>query len=355
MKTLLLVFLAFSLFAAPLAQAPSAQADDLNPSYWEQTPLPQTGLATFYAPGMMEYVRDYRRSQGQLPDCPECVGTVALLRAGDIGRKVWLQPVDGERVGPFLVIDCARRDDVAPLAARNWAVDVSYELGQAWGMLAPLGGVTVLEDPADATAGRTVSRGLPTPFSVPPSQVVISAPTATPEFTPAAPTPWPTRMPAGLQPHEEVPTIAVVPTLPVPNLPPPLTPLVTTPTPAVTAAPATTPTPAMPAGAGALLRTPLPAATSEPQPAPEKPIEVAVGACGRRPARSGDRAHAAAPASYPAPSATPRPPARTPRPDLTPILVPGASSASELRVPTSEPQESPLIRFWRSLIERVLP
>ena len=38
--------------------------------------------------------------------CPECVGTVALLRAGDIGRKVWLQPPGGEKVGPFLVIDC---------------------------------------------------------------------------------------------------------------------------------------------------------------------------------------------------------------------------------------------------------
>ena len=74
--------------------------------------MPQTGLATYYAPGMMEYVAGYRQTQGQLPACPECVGTVALLRAGDIGRKVWLQQADGERVGPFLVIDCARRQDV---------------------------------------------------------------------------------------------------------------------------------------------------------------------------------------------------------------------------------------------------
>ena len=80
--------------------ARAVQADELTPGYWEQSPLPQTGLATFYAPGMMEYVEGYRQSQGQLPSCPECVGTVALLRAGDIGRKVWLQPPDGERVGP---------------------------------------------------------------------------------------------------------------------------------------------------------------------------------------------------------------------------------------------------------------
>ncbi len=156
-----------------------AQAEELAPGYWEQSPLPQTGLATYYAPGMMEYVEGYRQTQGQLPACPECVGTVALLRAGDIGRKVWLQQTDGERVGPFLVIDCARRQDVAPLVARDWVVDVSYELGQAWGMNRPLDGVTVLEDPADAGV-TPVRLGVPTPFYVPVGEVVISAPTATP-------------------------------------------------------------------------------------------------------------------------------------------------------------------------------
>ena len=102
-----------------LLAAYPTRAEELAPGYWEQSPLPQTGLATYYAPGMMEYVAGYRQTQGQLPACPECVGTVALLRAGDIGRKVWLQAPDGERVGPFLVIDCARRQDVAPLVARE--------------------------------------------------------------------------------------------------------------------------------------------------------------------------------------------------------------------------------------------
>ena len=106
---------------------------------------------------------------------------------------------DGERVGPFLVIDCARRQDVAPLVARGWVVDVSYELGQAWAMNRPLAGVTVLEDPADATVGP-VRLGVPTPFFVPAGEVVISAPTATPAETAAAPTPWPTRIPAGMAP-----------------------------------------------------------------------------------------------------------------------------------------------------------
>ena len=347
MKTLLLAYLAWSLLVLP-----PSQADDLVPGYWEQTSLPQTGLATFYAPGMMEYVRAYRESLGQLPDCPECVGTVALLRAGDIGRKVWLQPPDGERVGPFLVIDCARRQDVAPLVARNWAVDVSYELGQAWGMLAPLGGVTVLEDPADAAAGRILPRGIPTPFFVAPSEVVISAPTATPEFTPAAPTPWPTRVPAGLQPHAVVPTPVAVPTLPVPHLPPPLTPMVTTPTPAVTAAPAATASSGGSPGAGAGLLTPAPAET--PAPAPTSLPEVAVGRAGGG-LLEPESALTPLPSFWTTPVATPRPPARTPRPDLTPILAPGAAPSAATSAPTPEPEASPLIRFWRSVIERVLP
>jgi hypothetical protein len=53
-----------------LVSAP-ARADELAPGYWEPSPLPHTGLATFYAPGMMEYVAGYRQAQGQLPDCPE--------------------------------------------------------------------------------------------------------------------------------------------------------------------------------------------------------------------------------------------------------------------------------------------
>ena len=96
-----------ALFALIAAVLPPAQVDGLTPGYWEQTPLPQTGLATFYAPGMMEHVLDVRDGYGQMLRCPECVGTVALLRAGDIGRKVWLQPPGGEKIGPFLVIDCA--------------------------------------------------------------------------------------------------------------------------------------------------------------------------------------------------------------------------------------------------------
>ncbi len=217
--------------------APPAQTDMLDPGYWERTPLPQTGLATFYAAGMMEHVLAVRAAHGQILRCDECVGTVALLRAGDIGRKVWLQPPGGEKVGPFLVIDCAQRDDVPMLVSRNWVVDVSYEVGLLWGMDRPLDGVTVLADPA--TDGPTAGAGVavpPTPFYVPPDQVVLSTPTPAPRIapTPWQPTPWPTRLPVALATAD--PRAAAAPPAAETSFagarPTPLTPIVTTPTPA---------------------------------------------------------------------------------------------------------------------------
>ncbi|MCX6032658.1 MAG: hypothetical protein NT169_25655 [Chloroflexi bacterium] len=332
MKPLALVLAAWLLAASALSQAA-----DLVPGYWEQTPLPQTGLATFYAPGMMEYVEGYRRDRGQLPDCPECVGTVALLRAGDIGRKVWLEPPGGERIGPFLVIDCARTDDIPPLVDRNWAVDVSYEVGQFWGMDRPLDGVTVLADPADEAAPIAPSLR-PTPFSVPPDQVVVTQPTPTPAVTAvlALPTPWPTRQPAplpGVQPPETVvPQGGFALETPTPAGPPPptpLTPIVTTPTPSVrvTVAP------------------PLPAATPLPQPA-----EIAVG-----------RAGVGLLPGVPTVAAPPRPARLSPTPTVRAVVTPVATSepilpSGSMPTPTPAPtpeDDSPLLHFWRTLLELI--
>ena len=315
------------------------RADELVPGYWEQSPLPQTGLATYYAPGMMEYVAGYRQTQGQLPACPECVGTVALLRAGDIGRKVWLQAPEGERVGPFLVIDCARRQDVDPLVARDWVVDVSYELGQAWAMNRPLAGVTVLEDPADATIGP-VRLGVPTPFFVPAGEVVISAPTATPAETAAAPTPWPTRIPEGMALPGATEEPTTIPLPPTPRLPPPLTPIVTTPTPEVT------PTPVLP-----VTGTPLAPEPALPTETPVAPAaDVSVGRAGGGLLEPESVLTPVPTVIWPTLTVTSRPPARTPRPDLTPIL----PSAESTPVPVTGP-ESPLLRLWRDVLGRVLP
>ena len=203
--------------------------------YWERTALPQTGLATFYARGLMEYVEAYRRERGQLPPCPECVGSVALLRAGDIGRKVWLQPLGEEMVGPFLVIDCAHLDDVQPLLDRGWVVDISFDLGQLWGMAAPLAGVTVIADPSPAGSGPMA---VPTAFWLAPAEAQVSRPTSTPAVPAATPTRWPTRLPYALSPNDSRPAESR-PT-PLPLIPTPLTPVVTTPTPEPAAVGATT-------------------------------------------------------------------------------------------------------------------
>jgi len=306
---------------------PLAQADELDPGYWGQTPLPQTGVATFYADGLMAYVQGYRQQRGQITACPECVGTVALLRAGDIGRKVWLQPPGGERVGPFLVVDCAHREDVAPLLARNWVVDVSYEVGQLWGMTQPLAGVTVSADPSDAT-WEGLSQRVPTPFYVPPGEVVITGPTPTAAVTPARPTPWPTRLPVPLGP---LPALATVTPVPLATLPPmPLTPIVTTPTPRVTLAP-----------------TAPRAQTVSPTPSPTPMMtpEVAIGRPGLALLLATEMPSPVATATQvtPPPTLTP---VRTPRPTSQPILPPARPTPT----PTPEHGVSLWVRLWHDLL-----
>jgi hypothetical protein len=327
-----------------------AQAPEF--SYWERTPLPQQGLATYYDPGVMEQVLGYRLVAQDIDPCLDCVGMVALLRAGDIGRKVWLQPPGGDPVGPFLVVDCARRQDVQPLLDRNWVVDVSYEVGQYWGMNRPLDGVIVFEDPADLVPGRAVNR-IPTPFIVEPGEVVISPPTATP-FAPTiaiAPTAWPTRMPVPLVPISSFPSepqgqptpTQGAPTLTA-NWPSPLTPIVTTPTPLSSFG-----SPGEEAAPPAGPATPTPAAT-----------EVALGRAGGEllavfygmetpayalPTADAPPEHGSRTPVIP----TARPTlVRTPRPNLTPIL-PESPSAT----PTPTPDPSLLDRILRGLIDLV--
>lgn len=306
-----------------LAFGPVAQADELDPGYWARTPLPQIGLATFYAPGLMEYVADYRQRQGQLPACPECVGAVALLRGGDIGRRVWLQPSGGERVGPFLVIDCAHRDDIPPLLARNWVVDVSFEVGQMWGMDRPLDGVMVLEDPADADA-LSASPQVLAPLFIPRDQVVISPPTPTPATAPVRPTPWPPRAPAGSSGVEPLvsPTAVALPSGPL--LPSPLTPIITTPTP-----------------------RPRPTAVLPPTGAPmasSTPPDPAIG-------RPGQALLAEEPTPSPAAPAVSSPAASPPRPTVSPPVpvTPILPGSAPISTPAPSAEEPFLLRLWRAL------
>ena len=118
----------------------------LTPTYWEQTPLPVTGYAMYYNPGVMEPVVQYRYRTKEIDVCADCVGHVALLRAGDINRRVWVQLADGSVEGPFQVVDVAARHDIPQLLQRGWAVDVDYETAQRWGLNRPKP-VTILSEP----------------------------------------------------------------------------------------------------------------------------------------------------------------------------------------------------------------
>jgi hypothetical protein len=120
--------------------------DTLSPTYSESSPLPVAGKAMYYNPGIMQEVYAYRLRLGQVQPCSECVGYVALLRKGDLGRKVWLRWGDGTVEGPFLVIDVAARQHVGLLLTRGWAVDVDYATAIRRGMNRPVP-VTILATP----------------------------------------------------------------------------------------------------------------------------------------------------------------------------------------------------------------
>jgi hypothetical protein len=351
----LILCILFELAPRLVHAAPSAQGGDLTPGYWERSTLPEMGLATFYSAGTMDWVWNYRRTRNEVRDCPECVGAVALLRAGDIGRKVWLQPPGGELAGPFMVVDCARTEDVGPLVDRNWVVDVSYEVGQLWGMTRPLDDVIVWADPAEGNAPAPPDAA--PPAYIDPSQVVVTAPTATPEPAQAPPGGWPTRLPG---PRGTVAAAAPGETgMPsTPPLPPPIagTPTITAPT--ATPGPAGTAPPATTGGA----TVPGAASTTPPAAAATEPPAVALGRPGAgvlsRPTVSVESLMAT-----PRPTPTPRPTRDPTRPTPTPLLAPvstpvagGASAGAQgpaLPGMLSQDDASALGRLWQAFLHLI--
>jgi hypothetical protein len=80
------------------------------------------GRATYYAEGMMEQVAANRGL-----DLRGYKGGVALNRAGDLRRTVWLQWADGAVEGPFLVVDCASRRDFPERERQGYVVEVDAQ------------------------------------------------------------------------------------------------------------------------------------------------------------------------------------------------------------------------------------
>lgn len=83
------------------------------------------GYATYYAPGVMEQVAAYRGY-----DLSNYAGGVALNRAADLGRQVVILWQDGTVSGPYLVVDCARRDHCDTRESQNYVIEVDAQTAQ---------------------------------------------------------------------------------------------------------------------------------------------------------------------------------------------------------------------------------
>jgi hypothetical protein len=185
-------------------------------TYRQPSSLPASGYAMFYNPNVMQEVLSNRLAMGHVSACNECVGNVALLRAGDLNRHVWLQWADGTVEGPFLVVDVAASKDVASLLARHWVVDVDNSTAVRRGMAGPVP-VTVWASPPSASQEK-----------VPPFAPLYSAQPA--EVTALqTQAPVESAAPAAVTMQSDFPADTQVPTVtPLPPLDATLTPTVVT-------------------------------------------------------------------------------------------------------------------------------
>ena len=146
----------------------------LSPPYSDQTPLPASGKAMYYNPGVMKTVIESRRRFDHIEPCAECIGYVAMLRYGDLDRKVWLQTGPFTVEGPFHVVDAAATQHVDQLLARDWVVDVDYRTAQRWGFRMPW--VTVWDEPPLALLLATDAMPLDWDTCRPPTSAFIHSP-----------------------------------------------------------------------------------------------------------------------------------------------------------------------------------
>ena len=88
------------------------------------------GAAVLYAPTVMEATAKYRgfSLDGYL-------GGVSILTCSEIGSSVWLKRLDNAWEGPYLVVDCSRRNDMeGQIRSMNLAVELDFNTAVRWGM-----------------------------------------------------------------------------------------------------------------------------------------------------------------------------------------------------------------------------
>lgn len=99
-------------------------------TWFTPAPIHSIGAAVFYAPNVMEAQAPYR---GMSLD--GFLDGVSLMSPADIGNTVWLRRPGFGWEGPFLVLDCASREDFYPIiVGREEAVEVGFTTAVRWGM-----------------------------------------------------------------------------------------------------------------------------------------------------------------------------------------------------------------------------
>jgi hypothetical protein len=104
-------------------------------SWLTPAPLWSKGGALYYAPHIMEATAAVR---GMSLD--GYVDGVAVPGCADLGQRVWLKRPGHTWEGPFLVVDCAARNDMyGQIMAFGEMVEVGFDTALRWGMAAWVG------------------------------------------------------------------------------------------------------------------------------------------------------------------------------------------------------------------------
>lgn len=94
----------------------------------------QSGIASQYAPNVMERVVANRQGWGQLPaDLPDGIsGCIAVLSCGAIG-EIWLVKPEGGKWEQFLVADCAGdAKTIEWMETNNILVEIDHDTARDW-------------------------------------------------------------------------------------------------------------------------------------------------------------------------------------------------------------------------------
>lgn len=130
-----------------LLVALALNVSDIGAEVMEQITTPSglvlEGKITFYGAGVMEQVYKYRLGAGEVEPCMECVGMIAVLDAEHIGKHAYITLPNRTPFGPFLIVDCARQQDLAPLRQAGLIAEVSRERGYLWDMRGAIYGARI--------------------------------------------------------------------------------------------------------------------------------------------------------------------------------------------------------------------